>query len=93
MAPVLRDQDTEVHMRPAKISAAVSALLALTFVSAYAGQAGNSGSHGPTTTTTHGPVDNDPWTVRIDPWTVGDERLGKAGEGFVNETHSDEARD
>jgi hypothetical protein len=41
-------------MRLVKISTAVSVLLALTFVPAYAGQ-GNSGSHGPKTTTTHGP--------------------------------------
>jgi len=41
-------------MRLVKISTAVGVLLALTFVPAYAGQ-GNSGSHGPKTTTTHGP--------------------------------------
>ena len=43
-------------MRLIKISTAVSVLLTLTFAPAYAGQKGNSGSHGPkTTTTTHGP--------------------------------------
>ena len=42
-------------MRLVKISTAVSVLLALTFVPAFAGQRGNSGSHSPKTTTTHGP--------------------------------------
>ena len=43
-------------MRLATISAAISVLLTLSFAPAYAGQKGNSGSHGPkTTTTTHGP--------------------------------------
>jgi len=43
-------------MRLVTISTAVSVLLTLTFAPAYAGQKGNSGSHGPkTTTTTHGP--------------------------------------
>lgn len=43
-------------MRLVKISTAVSVLLALTFVPAFASQRGNSGSHGPkATTTTHGP--------------------------------------
>jgi hypothetical protein len=42
-------------MRLVKISTAVSVLLALTFVPAFAGQRGNSGIHAPKTTTTHGP--------------------------------------
>lgn len=44
-------------MRLVKILTAVGVLLTLTFVPAYAGQRGNSGSHGPKTTptTTHGP--------------------------------------
>lgn len=42
-------------MRLVKISTAVSVLLTLTFAPAYAGQKGNSGSHGPKTTSTHGP--------------------------------------
>src|SRR6266480_3710470 len=42
-------------MRLVTISAAVSVLLTLTFAPVYAGQKGNSGSHGPKTTTTHGP--------------------------------------
>src|SRR6267154_1494111 len=42
-------------MRLVTTSAAVSVLLTLTFAPAYAGQKGNSGNHGPKTTTTHGP--------------------------------------
>jgi hypothetical protein len=42
-------------MRLVTSSAAVSVLLTLTFAPAYAGQKGNSGNHGPKTTTTHGP--------------------------------------
>ena len=42
-------------MRLVKISTTVSVLLTLTFAPVYAGQ-GNSGNHGPKTTTTHGPT-------------------------------------
>ena len=43
-------------MRLMKIPTVISVLLTLTFAPAYAGQKGNSDSHGPkTTTTTHGP--------------------------------------
>ena len=41
-------------MRLVKTSAGIGVLLTLTLAPVYAGQNGNSGNHGPTTTTTHG---------------------------------------
>jgi len=57
-------------MRLVKISTAVSVLLALTFVPAYAGQ-GKSGTHGPKTTTTHGPSAKGPSTTTHGPSATG----------------------